>query len=154
MFNEPKQPTNILSNEEFVMGQYISVLRQLKEYGEFSVTLQLFRNANFDLSVFEKRNKQYLKLKAIERHFKDETSASKITIIEFIKVMSLGIDLDKNKIDRCIQTYDFYKKYTYIQSWIRLTEKYYISKELNDIDALDEVYTKAYSMAMRIDSIY
>ena len=154
MFNEPKQPTNILSNEDFVMGQYISVLRQLKEYGEFSVTLQLFRDANFDISTFETRNKQYLKLKAIERHFKDESSASKITIIEFIKVMSLGRGLDKKKIDRCIQTYDFYKKYTYIQSWIRLTEKYYISKELNDLDALDEVYTKAYSMAMRIDSIY
>ncbi|NBO71849.1 hypothetical protein EBV26_15445, partial [bacterium] len=90
MFNEPKQPMNILSNEDLVMGQYISILRQLKEYGEFSVTLELFRNANFDLSVFEKRNKQYLKLKAIEYHFKDEISASKTTVTEFIKVMSVG----------------------------------------------------------------
>ena len=154
MFNEPKQPTNILSNEDFVMGQYISVLRQLKEYGEFSVTLQLFRNSHFDIDSFERYNKQYLKIKAIERHFKDETSASKITITEFIKVMSIGRGLDKKKIDKCIQTYDFYKNYAYIQTWINLTKKYYVSKELNDLDALDKVYGEAYNMAMRIDSLY
>jgi len=154
MFNESKEPTNILSNEKFVMSQYISVLRQLKEYGEFSVILELFRNAHFDTGRFEKSNRQYLKVKAIERHFKDETSASKITITEFIKVMSIGRGLDKKKIDKCIQTYDLYKNYAYIQKWINLTKKYYISKEFNDLNALDEVYSDAHNMAMRIDSLY
>jgi hypothetical protein len=154
MFNEPKQPTNILSNEDFVMGQYISVLRQLKEYGEFSVILELFRNAKFDLSVFERRNKQYLKLKAIEYHFKDEISASKNTVTEFIKVMSVGRVIDKNKIEACIDTYDFYKKFAYIQNWIHLTKKYYISKELNDQDTLDEVFDDAYKLAIEINNKY
>lgn len=154
MFNEPKQPMNILSNEDLVMGQYISILRQLKEYGEFSVTLELFRNANFDLSVFEKRNKQYLKLKAIEYHFKDEISASKTTVTEFIKVMSVGRVIDKNKIEACIHTYDLYKKFAYIQNWIHITKKYYISKELNDLDALDAVFDDAYKLAIEINNKY
>ena len=128
MFVEPKPPNNLLSNQEFTMGQYISIMRQLKEYREFSVAIARFRDAEFDLSKFEKRNMQYLKVSAVERHFKDEPATSRTTVIEFIKAMTIGRSVEPKKLEAFLRAYDINKEYSYLKQWIRITKRYYISK--------------------------
>jgi hypothetical protein len=154
MFVESKPPNNLLSNEEFTMGQYVSIMRQLKHYREFSVALERFRDADFDLTKFEKRNMQYLKVSAIERHFKDEPATSRTTVIEFIKAMTIGRSVEPKKLEAFIRTYDINKEYSYLKQWIRITKRYYISKELNDLDDLDEVYEESRLLAVKINSLF
>ena len=154
MFVEPKPPNNLLSNEEFTMGQYVSIIRQLKEYREFSVAIARFRDAEFDLSKFEKRNMQYLKVSAVERHFKDEPATSRTTVIEFIKAMTIGRSVEPKKLEAFLRAYDINKEYSYLKQWIRITKRYYISKELNDLDDLDEVYEESRLLAVKINTLF
>ena len=154
MFVEPKPPNNLLSNEEFTMGQYVSIMRQLKEYREFSVAIARFRDAEFDLSKFEKRNMQYLKVSAVERHFKDEPATSRTTVIEFIKAMTIGRSVEPKKLEAFLRAYDINKEYSYLKQWIRITKRYYISKELNDLDDLDDLYEDARLLAVKINTLF
>jgi hypothetical protein len=154
MFVEPKPPNNLLSNEEFTMGQYVSIMRQLKDYREFSVAISRFRDAEFDLTKFERNNNQYLKVSAIERHFKDEPATSRTTVIEFIKAMTIGRSVEPKKLEAFIRAYDVNKEYSYLKQWIRITKRYYISKELNDLDDLDDLYEETKLLSVKINSMF
>lgn len=155
MFVEPKPPNNLLSNEEFTMGQYVSIMRQLKHYREFSVALERFRNSEFDLTKFERHNMQYLKISAIERHFKDEPATSRTTVIEFIKAMTIGRSVEPKKLEAFIRAYDVNKDNSYyLKEWIRITKRYYISKELNDLDDLDELYEETRLLSVKINTLF
>jgi len=154
MFVEPKPPNNLLSNQEFTMGQYVSIIRQLKDYREFSVAISRFRDAEFDLTKFERNNNQYLKVSAIERHFKDEPATSRTTVIEFIKAMTIGRSVEPKKLEAFIRAYDVNKEYSYLKQWIRITKRYYISKELNDLDDLDDLYEETKLLSVKINSMF
>ena len=154
MFLEVKEPVNILSNEEFTLYQYVSIYMQLREHRQFSYILERFRHARFDISVFEKYNKQYLKLMSIEHHFRDEVDNSRSTVIDFMKVMCVGRGVDDRKFAKCIGRYDYKNPDEYIREWIFLTKKYYIAKEVSDLIVLDEIYEETRILASRMNTIY
>jgi hypothetical protein len=70
MFPEPREPVNMLTNKEFTLGQYYSIVSQFKKYGETSWILDSLKAVHFNLQLFSIYNKQKLKLEAINSFFK------------------------------------------------------------------------------------
>jgi hypothetical protein len=68
--------------------------------------------------------------------------------------MTIGRSVEPKKLEAFIRTYDINKEYSYLKQWIRITKRYYISKELNDLDDLDEVYEESRLLAVKINSLF
>ena len=133
MFPEAKEPVNLLSNEEYSLGQYISVSIQLKRYNMFSWIFDRFKASCFTLTRFNMDLKQQLKIQAINSHFIDQPDSAQDTVLDFFELNAGNyILMTENKINSFIKNYNHISPSPYTQRWINATRRYYIAKELKD----------------------
>jgi hypothetical protein len=136
MFENPEMPLNVLSNQPFTIGQFISIYSQLKSYGVFSWIFDRFRSCEFKILKFKLRYKHELRMKAIESHFKNEPENCKDTAIDFFVTSALNFGLSHISIERFKNLYEIYPLCNYIEDWVSICKHYYLSHQLNDTRGL------------------
>jgi hypothetical protein len=132
MFTDPLVPLNMLSNQPFTTGQLFSAIKQCKEYGQSSWSLDAFKSVNGDIKLFEMYNKQKLKIEAIKSFFKNPTETIRETALDYFKLEAEYAELDDMHINKFINAYDKQPTMPIIQSWIGITRDYYIARQINE----------------------
>jgi hypothetical protein len=135
MFIDPQQPRNILSNQPFTMSQYISIIMQLKAYGIFSWILDRFKASGFNIDKFKIRYRQQLKLSAIDAFFNNHEFCRE-TVEDYFIINANVCDVPDMYIIKFKNTLYYNHNLQYIKKWTSLTKRYYIAKELNDLNEI------------------
>jgi len=136
MFPNPQIPVNIISNQPFTYGQFISCIDQCFKYGQYSWILDRFRKCECNLKIFTMYFKSQLKLEAINTYFKTDTQDVKDTIIDFFESRADEADLPDYKIGGFRSLYALRPSSLYLMKWKQLAIKYYISIELKNTTEL------------------
>ena len=139
MFPEPQSPINLLTNEPFTMGQYISISMQFKAYGIFSWTFDGLQAYEFDIKKFGTYFRQRLKLSAIDTFFSIENDLWRETVYDYFIITADECDLPDKYIITFRSALYSNSRSIYIKRWISLTKRYYIAKELLNIDEIKRV---------------
>jgi len=143
MFVNPLEPKNLLSNEEFTLGQNIAVFTALKATGNISWALDRFRLARFNIHTFKLRNRQALKLEAISFHFHHQPECSRETVLDFFDAKSERENMDYLYVVWFKDNYAKEEHRDYIKKWITLTRQFYESTELNEPIKIEHIIRKS-----------
>jgi hypothetical protein len=139
MFVDPQEPRNLLSNKPFTMSQYISIIMQFKAYGMFSWIFDRFKACEFNIKKFKIRYRQQLKISAIETFFNTNTDLYRETVEDYFIINANVCDVPDEYIIKFKNTLYYNNNSLYIKRWISLTKRYYIAKELNDLNEIKEI---------------
>lgn len=135
MFPDPQIPVNPLSNQEFTVGQLISIISQCFAYGEYSWILDRLKTSGYQYSIFINRFQQQLKLEAIDTYFRCQPNYVKDTVIDFFDSEGFNV-LSGSDVNAFTELYNSRPNSQLIKDWVKLTKRYYISTELNDMPDL------------------
>jgi hypothetical protein len=154
MFPEPKQPVNILTNQDYTYGQLISIIDQCKKYGKVSWIMESFMELNANLELFLFHNKQKLKVEAIKTYFKKSSYCLREVVIDYFNLEAENSDLPNQQISRFIQAYHTKPEMPIIQQWIGITRDYYIAKELQEAILLKRIIQKINNILNMIYKVF
>ena len=138
MFVDPQEPRNLLSNKPFTMSQYISIIAQFKAYGMFSWIFDRFKACEFNIDKFKIRYRQQLKISAIETFFNNHEFCRE-TVEDYFIINANVCDVPDEYIIKFKNTLYYNNNSLYIKRWVSLTKRYYIAKELNDLNEIKEI---------------
>lgn len=155
MFISPQYPLNILSNEQFTYMQNVSIYNQLKGYGGCSWAYERFKVYGFNLRIFELKCNQQLKLSAINNHFYNEPLHLFETVYDYFTLVADDSNIEEFYI-RAFKG-DFLKNdkpSRYVQAWINLTRRRYISQVTSDPNGAIAIREESEKLLLQIFSIY
>jgi hypothetical protein len=131
MFPLPSDPVNILTNQKFTIGQMISIVKQCKKHGISSWAFESLIDVGYDFEMFLTRNKQTLKVKAIEAFFTRQTIFIRETVLDFFNLKAHDMDISDRIIKEFTNTYDNTPEMPIIKCFIKIVKDYYLAVELN-----------------------
>jgi hypothetical protein len=124
-FPAPKSPRNPYTNEALTEGQFYSVMKQLRRYGQTHWALEALSSSKYAMKEFERD--MYMKLKRTHHtavFSNPESEAAKEVLLEFIADEHETHDMDYEKEIYAWAAEN--KSYTYkMHEWRIQCEKYY-----------------------------
>jgi hypothetical protein len=136
MFPDPQPPINLLTNQPFTMSQYISISMQFKAYGIFLWTFDRLKACEFNLKKFNMHFRQQLKLSAIDTFFSIDNDLWRETVFDYFNITADESELPDMYITKFRNALYSNSHSPYIKRWISLTKRFYIAKELLDINEI------------------
>jgi hypothetical protein len=126
LFPTPKAPKNPYTNQPLTYGQLHFALNTLREKGRADWTTESFRAADYDLTVFKRRNNMQLRLAALNSLFAKPTEIAYVdTLFDFIDFSHDNAEIEMERKDVWLWAIENKHDHDLIRCWRLLCYDYY-----------------------------